>query len=67
MIFPPMDLESEHEHGQVQDQADACRVDDRRFVVRHDEVQDADALEQHVPAQTATEYLRSVSGSHRAV
>lgn len=67
MIFPPMDLESEHEHGQVQDQADACRVDDRRFVVRHDEVEDADTLEQHVPAQTATEYLRSVSGSHRAV
>lgn len=67
MIFPAVDLEPEHEHGQVQDQADACRVDDRRFVVRHDEVQDADALEQHVPAQTATEYLRSVSGSHRAV
>ena len=67
MIFPAMDLQAEHEHWQMQDQAYAGRVDDRRLVVRHDEVQDADALEQHVPAQTATEYLRSVSGSHRTV
>ena len=65
MIFPPVYFQTEHEHGQMEDQANAGRVDDRRLVVRHDEVQHADALKKHVPTQAGTEYRRSVGRRHR--